>query len=375
MKKHFFCLIFIFTIFFSFGQVPIVEKNALISLYNSTNGPNWYNKTNWNTSAQVWYWNGVTVEFIDGQYHVTKLILIGNNLSGTLPSELGNLTYLKVIEFELNEFLTGVIPPEIGNLTNLETFYIDACNLSGTIPEELGNCSSLKNLGLELNHFTGNIPSSFSNLTSMISFWISDNNLSGNIPDFFANWPNLLYFSIGFNGSNVLPHHNSFTGILDLSNNSNLQLCWLYNNNLSTLRLNNNNNINIIPSNFDARLNPNLSCIFVDDVNWSMNNWSDKIDVSSQFVANQFDCESLNNTESNFEKKFHLYPNPVKDVLSLINNNSYSIKEIIITNSLGQKNIITNSFEINMSQLPKGLYFVTIEFEDFNEITTKILKE
>ncbi len=57
----------VFTVLFfsstlSYGAIPVSEKNALIALYNSTNGPGWTDSTNWNgASGTEGTWYGVTV--------------------------------------------------------------------------------------------------------------------------------------------------------------------------------------------------------------------------------------------------------------------------------------------------------------------------
>jgi len=54
--------------------------------------------------------------------------------------------------------LSGSIPSEIGNLTNLEWLYLDNNNLSGPIPPELGGLKKLNTLDLSLNNISGTLP-------------------------------------------------------------------------------------------------------------------------------------------------------------------------------------------------------------------------
>ena len=60
------------------------------------------------------------------------------SLTGTIPTEIGNLTNLSNLDFGDNH-LTGSVPSEIGNLTNLKSILIQENRLSGTIPEAIGN--------------------------------------------------------------------------------------------------------------------------------------------------------------------------------------------------------------------------------------------
>ena len=72
---------------------------------------------------------------------------------------------------------------------------------------------------------------------------------------------------------------------LDLRFNTNLELLVASDNNLNHLNLKNNNNYNILNTNFDIILNPNLTCIDVDDSTWSSNNWTN-IDIQHYFGQN-----------------------------------------------------------------------------------------
>ena len=87
--------------------VPDSEYDALVALYNSTAGGGWVSHQNWLTSATPWY--GVTIE----SGHVGQIQLSSNNLSGSLPPQIGNLPNLRTLLLDGNH-LTGQIPPEMG---------------------------------------------------------------------------------------------------------------------------------------------------------------------------------------------------------------------------------------------------------------------
>ena len=84
------------------------------------------------------------------------------------------------IQLSYNE-LTGSIPPEIGNLINLTALYLYTNELTGSIPTEIGNLTNLIRLILYNNQFTGVIPESICNLNIDLSdswyFNISNNQL------------------------------------------------------------------------------------------------------------------------------------------------------------------------------------------------------
>ncbi|MDA8910802.1 hypothetical protein N9I21_03325, partial [Crocinitomicaceae bacterium] len=73
---------------------------------------------------------------------------------------------------------------------------------------------------------------------------------------------------------------------LDLSNNNNLQMFYAMNNQLNCINAKNGNNIIIYD--FAVGNNPNLTCIEVDDSEWSTNNW-DPILLDPQMYFSE-DC-------------------------------------------------------------------------------------
>ena len=104
-----------------------------------------------------------------------------NQLTGVIPSEIGNLTNLQYLTLENNQ-LTGVIPLEIGNLTNLEYLKLTNNQVSGDIPSEIWNLTNLRHLYLGGNQLTGEIPSEIENLTSLVDLKLGNNQLTGEIP-------------------------------------------------------------------------------------------------------------------------------------------------------------------------------------------------
>ena len=96
------------------SEIPKIECKALVTLYNSTDGLNWYDHDNWLVTNTPSDWYGVGVD----TGHVITLELSSNQLSGTIPATLSDLGSLQGLELMSNQ-LSGAIPPELGNLSNL----------------------------------------------------------------------------------------------------------------------------------------------------------------------------------------------------------------------------------------------------------------
>ena len=159
------------------GQDLAGDKQALVALYNATDGENWVNNENWLSDESVGRWHGVTVS--DGR--VTGLSLLSNQLTGTIPSELGKLSSLTWLQL-LDNQLTGTIPPELGMLSSLTFLALSANQLTGPIPPELGQLSSLEGLRLSENALTGPIPPELGQLSRLERLELYENALTGPIP-------------------------------------------------------------------------------------------------------------------------------------------------------------------------------------------------
>ncbi|QTA92267.1 IPT/TIG domain-containing protein [Desulfonema magnum] len=92
---------------YKYTGIPDTERQALIDLYTKTNGGGWTDTTGWlGNEYTECTWKGV---FCDaGQEHVEKLILDNNNLVGTFPESISDLSSLQVISIKNNKMRTPI---------------------------------------------------------------------------------------------------------------------------------------------------------------------------------------------------------------------------------------------------------------------------
>ena len=153
--------------------------------------------------------------------NLTSLDLSENQLTGSIPPEIGNLINLTKLDLAMNQ-LIGSIPSEIGNLINLGgstymfggvTGFIPGLDLShnqltGSIPPEIGNLIGLKFLYLQNNQLTGSIPPEIGDLTNLLGLRLNHNQLSGLIPGSICEL-NLTWYAGQINPSSPISHISS----------------------------------------------------------------------------------------------------------------------------------------------------------------------
>ena len=211
---------------------------VLVSLYESTRGRYWQRQENWLTDEPIEMWYGVGV---DPAGRVTSLRLGGNLLAGPIPSNLGKLSSLSVLDLRGNR-LSGPIPPELGDLelTHLDLsrnklsgplpplpvagwrrlthMDLSGNELEGSVPERIGRSTDLTYLDLSGNRLTGTIPPQIGNLTNLTGLNLSSNELTGPIPPELGNLARLVQLDL---------HDNRLTGPIPVEIRGLYALVWL----------------------------------------------------------------------------------------------------------------------------------------------------
>ncbi|PPR97420.1 hypothetical protein GOBAR_AA23245 [Gossypium barbadense] len=92
------------------------------------------------------------------------------------------LDLLSAIDLSCNQ-LTGTIPPGLGNLSEIRGLNLSHNNLIGAIPSTFSKLKQIESLDLSFNNLSGRIPTELTEMTALAVFSVAHNNLSGPLPD------------------------------------------------------------------------------------------------------------------------------------------------------------------------------------------------
>ena len=115
--------------------------------------------------------------------NLTLLALPNNhNISGTIPSKVGLLSKLEVLELDDNS-ISGTLPTEMGLLKNIQRLVLHRNKkIEGSIPSEFGAMSNLQDLSLNQNRLSGTIPTELGGLSSLQWLNLARTALEGTMP-------------------------------------------------------------------------------------------------------------------------------------------------------------------------------------------------
>ncbi|NND62462.1 MAG: T9SS type A sorting domain-containing protein [Flavobacteriaceae bacterium] len=275
----------------------------------------------------------VDVEILDCQdNNLTELTLINNLALSFLDCQ--------------NNAITSI------NLSGNDNLISLACQNNALPTLDLSNNVALSDLSCQNNQLTSLNLNSNSNLYQIICH---DNTLTNITLPSSANLLEIFWC------------YNNALESLDLTLAPILATLRFENNNLNFLDLRNSNNTNI--HTMDARDNPNLELICVDDIDYSTNasNWNK--DTTAEYSETCL----LSISDMNI-RSFSIIPNPVQDSFIITSENLQEIKNIELINSIGQVKQLENLLTHDVSSQTSGLYFLKVYWEDGSVHTQKFIK-
>ncbi|OUJ69392.1 hypothetical protein BXP70_26510 [Hymenobacter crusticola] len=153
-----------------------------------------------------------------------SLIIWGNPLSGPLPASFSQLTRLQYVDLHGN-YLNGPLPTTaLSQLHQLNYLDLGGNQFSGTLPFELGQLTQLKMLSLAQNQLSGSLLPELSQLTNLQQLNLSSNKFEGPLPVEWSRLTQLQGLGLGGNklSGTLPPEWSQLTKLegLDLSNNS-----------------------------------------------------------------------------------------------------------------------------------------------------------
>ncbi|CAN8291325.1 unnamed protein product [Cochlearia groenlandica] len=168
------------------------DATTMLALKNSLKLP-----TNLWTGSDLCKWEGIGC---DGSKRVTRIQIGKLSISGTLPKDLKSLSSLTVLEVMGNN-LTGTIP-SLAGLKSLATVNFHDNRFTSIETEFFTGLSSLQYVTLDNNPLENwEIPLSLKDATSLVVFSAGNCGLTGKIPDFLggSTFPSLTTLKLSAN--------------------------------------------------------------------------------------------------------------------------------------------------------------------------------
>ncbi|KAF5747712.1 putative serine-threonine protein kinase plant-type [Tripterygium wilfordii] len=196
------------------------DKKTLLQIKQSFGNP--YILASWKADTDCckdWY----QVDCDSVSHRITSLTIFAGELSGTIPPEVGDLPFLKMLVFHKLTNFTGPIQPAIAKLTNLNFLRLSWLNLTGSVPSFLGQLKNLTFLDLAFNKLSGSIPSELAMLPNLDALHLDRNMLTGSIPASFGAFhgkvPDLYLSHNQLSGKIPASLKNADFNTIDLSRN------------------------------------------------------------------------------------------------------------------------------------------------------------
>jgi len=120
----------------------IIQRYVLVVFFYATGGDGWTNNEGWLGHLTECNWYGLQCNPFSN--NLERLDLSSNQLSGEIPSEIGQLGLgLVLLDLSANQ-LSGPIPSQLGQSGFLEVLDLSRNDLTGVVPSQLGQAGGLR---------------------------------------------------------------------------------------------------------------------------------------------------------------------------------------------------------------------------------------
>lgn len=142
------------------------QRYAVANVYFALGGPHWSNRLGFLSSQHECQWRDIEGTLIKGvicdesESDVDYISLSSNNLTGTIPEQIGLLTNMQNLDMSYN-VIGGTIPDGLANAKRMQRLTLNSNRLTGTVPAFASKYGwkNLTFLSIEQNFLTGNISS------------------------------------------------------------------------------------------------------------------------------------------------------------------------------------------------------------------------
>jgi Leucine Rich repeat len=181
-----------------------IERRILTMLYESTDGDQWFNKTNWlDPNMGICSWFGVTCDSLESSIStvdegVIKIELPNNNLVRTLPTQLYGMPYLQVLNLRQNPLTEASFEgfqraeKELRHTAPLQHLDLSHCLLTDASGLRHAPAATLTQIQLASNQIVSAFDDiGFSALTNLRTLDLTFNKIRGMIPTMIGSFQSL----------------------------------------------------------------------------------------------------------------------------------------------------------------------------------------
>ncbi len=213
-------------------DISRTQCDALVALYNSTNGSGWYDHNNWlgdwdTTPTTACDWEGVYCTEGEWWEEVYYIDIEENNLSGIIPAQISGLSSLRYLYLNGNQ-ITTIASGAFNGLSNLQYLYLNNNQITTIASGAFNGLSRWNTLNLSNNQITTIASGAFNELPELQYLYLDHNKIASITTGMFDGISSVQEIRL---------NNNMITTIVSdaFSWLSNLYYLYINNNNIATI--------------------------------------------------------------------------------------------------------------------------------------------